>query len=65
LEPRAERLLVRKVLQGHPAGDVARELGFASERTCLRALGSAYAALTDYYGDGLDVVTRERDRFDG
>jgi tRNA(Met) cytidine acetyltransferase len=65
LEPRAERLLVRKVLQGHPAGDIARELGFASERTCLRALGSAYAALTDYYGDGLDVVTRERDRFDG
>ena len=64
LTPRAERLLVRKVLQGHPADDVAAELGYASERTCLRALGSAYDALVEYYGDGLDVVTRERERFD-
>ncbi|MBB6645174.1 tRNA(Met) cytidine acetyltransferase TmcA [Halobellus ruber] len=65
LEPRAERLLIRKVLQGRPVGEVAAELGYASERTCLRALGSAYAALTDHYGDGLDVVSRERDRFEG
>ena len=65
LTPRAERLLVRKVLQGHPADDVAAELDYASERTCLRALGSAYHALVEYYGDGLNVVTRERERFDG
>ncbi len=65
LTPREERLLVRKVLQGHPADDVAAELGYASERTCLRALGSAYAALVARYGDDRDVVVRERDRFDG
>jgi len=65
LTPRAERLLVRKVLQGHPPEAVVDDLGYASERTCLRALGSAYAALTGYYGDGLDVVARERDRFEG
>jgi len=65
LTPREERLLVRKVLQGHPADEVAADLGYASERTCLRALGSAYAALVDRYGDGLDVVSRERARFEG
>ncbi|GGJ06395.1 tRNA cytosine(34) acetyltransferase TmcA [Halobellus salinus] len=65
LTPRAERLLVRKVLQGHPADEVAAELDYASERTCLRALGSAYDALVDRYGGDLGVVTRERDRFEG
>jgi tRNA(Met) cytidine acetyltransferase len=65
LTPRAERLLVRKVLQGHPAERVAADLGYASERACLRALGSAYATLVDRYGGGRDVVGRERDRFEG
>ena len=65
LPPRAERLLVRKVLQGHPAERVAADLGYASERACLRALGSAYATLVDRYGGGRDVVGRERDRFEG
>mgnify|MGYP002761900958 FL=1 len=65
LTPRDERLLVRKVLQAHPAEAVAAELGYPSERTCLRALGSAYAALVDRYGGDVDVVARERDRFGG
>jgi tRNA(Met) cytidine acetyltransferase len=65
LTPREERLLVRKVLQGHSADDVAADLGYASERTCLRALGSAYDTLAEHYGDGLDVVAQERDRFEG
>ena len=65
LPPRAERLLVRKVLQGHPAERVAADLGYASERACLRALGSAYATLVDRYGGDRDVVVRERDRFEG
>jgi tRNA(Met) cytidine acetyltransferase len=64
LTPREERLLVRKVLQAHPADTVAAELGYDSERTCLRALGSAYATLVDRYGGDLDVVTRERERFE-
>ena len=64
LTPREERLLVRTVLQGHPAEAVADDLGYASERTCLRALGSAYAALAGHYGDGVDVVARERGRFE-
>jgi tRNA(Met) cytidine acetyltransferase len=63
LTPREERLLVRKVLQGHPAETVASELEYDSERTCLRALGSAYSSLVDRYGGHLSVVTRERDRF--
>ena len=65
LTPREERLLVRTVLQGHAAADVAVDLGYASERTCLRALGSTYAAVVEHYGGGLDVVTRERSRFEG
>ena len=64
LTPREERLVVRKVLQTHPADAVAAELGYDSERTCLRALGSAYATLVDRYGGDLDVVTRERERFE-
>ena len=64
LTPREERLLVRTVLQGHPGDVVAAELGYASERTCLRALGSACAALVDRYGGHRDVVARERDRFE-
>jgi len=65
LTPREERLLVRKVLQGHSVGDVVAELDYVSERTCLRALGSAYAALAEFYGNDVDVVAEERDRFEG
>ena len=64
LTPREERLLIRKVLQGHPADTVAAELGYGSERRCLRALGSAYATLVDRYGSDRDIVIRERERFE-
>jgi tRNA(Met) cytidine acetyltransferase len=64
LTPREERLLVRKILQAHPAPAVADELGYASVRTCLRALGSAYASLVDRYGADVDAVREERARFE-
>ncbi|MFA1611538.1 tRNA(Met) cytidine acetyltransferase TmcA [Halobellus rubicundus] len=64
LTPREERLLVRKVLQTRPWGDVADELGFVSTRQCMRAFGSACGTLVDRYGAGRDVVRRERARFE-
>ncbi|MFD1599027.1 tRNA(Met) cytidine acetyltransferase TmcA [Halobellus rarus] len=65
LTDREERLLVRKVLQTHPADAVADELGYESPRQCLRALGDAYGSLVDRYGAGNEVVEAERERFDG
>lgn len=52
LSDRAERLLVRKVLQGSPWRAVTDELDYVSERQCKRALGSAVETLTRLYGDG-------------
>ncbi|MFD1687341.1 tRNA(Met) cytidine acetyltransferase TmcA, partial [Halobellus litoreus] len=65
LTPREERLLVGKVLQARPADIVADELGYASARQCLRALGAAYESLVDRYGAENEVLEAERERFGG
>lgn len=62
LTARQERLLVRKVLQGHPWERVAAELGFVSTRACMRELGEAFKPLVDEYGTERALV--ERDRYD-
>ena len=55
-----ERLLVRKVLQGHPWDAVADEMGFVSTAECMRALGRTVERLVRLYGD--DALTEEIDR---
>jgi tRNA(Met) cytidine acetyltransferase len=62
LPPRAERLLVRKVLQGHPWPAVADELGFVSPSQCMKALGRAYRPLVERYGS--DAAAAHRERYD-
>jgi tRNA(Met) cytidine acetyltransferase len=62
LSPRAERLLVRKVLQGHPWTRVADELGFHSSGQCMRALGDAYEPLVDRYGN--EAAEAEKRRYE-
>ena len=57
----AERLLVRKVLQARPWGETAAELGYVSERQCMRALGAAYRPLVDRYGT--EAARNEADRY--
>jgi tRNA(Met) cytidine acetyltransferase len=57
----AERLLVRKVLQARPWGETADDLGFVSERQCMRALGEAYRPLVDRYGG--ETARAEADRY--
>ncbi|MCU4717272.1 tRNA(Met) cytidine acetyltransferase TmcA [Halapricum hydrolyticum] len=61
LEPRSERLLVRKVLQTHGWDAVAEELDFVSRRECMRALGNATERLLEAYGT--DETRAERERF--
>jgi tRNA(Met) cytidine acetyltransferase len=61
---REERLLVRKVLQGHPWPVVADELDYHSPRNAMKALGDAYAAIVDRYGADVDAVVSERRRFE-
>ncbi|MBP1923373.1 tRNA(Met) cytidine acetyltransferase [Halorubrum alkaliphilum] len=61
LAPQAERLLVRKVLQGRPWESVAEELGYVSTTACKRALGDAFRPIVDCYGT--DAALAERDRF--
>jgi len=56
-----ERLLVRKVLQARPWSETVAELGYVSERQCMRALGEAYRPLVDRYGT--DVAREEADRY--
>ncbi|MEZ3162545.1 tRNA(Met) cytidine acetyltransferase TmcA [Halorubrum sp. RMP-47] len=63
LGDRAERLLVRKVLQGRPWEEVADDLGFVSTSACMRALGDAYVPLVGRYGT--DFALAERERFTG
>ncbi|OTE99600.1 tRNA(Met) cytidine acetyltransferase TmcA [Halorubrum sp. SD683] len=63
LDDRAERLLVRKVLQGRPWEEVADDLGFASTSACMRALGDGYTPLVERYGT--DFALAERERFTG
>ncbi len=50
LEPRAERLLVQKVLQAHDWDTVTEELGFVSRRECMRTLGDVTERLVKSYG---------------
>ncbi|RJX45184.1 tRNA(Met) cytidine acetyltransferase [Halonotius aquaticus] len=62
LSPRAERLLVRKVLQCAPWATVADELGFASERQCKRAFGTIVRQFCEAVDDeaGGDIIAEER-----
>ncbi|MEF8779902.1 MAG: tRNA(Met) cytidine acetyltransferase TmcA [Haloferacaceae archaeon] len=62
LTPAEGRLLIRKVLQGIPASDVAEELGYHSRGECLRALGRAYRPLLTRYGGS--VAREERERYE-
>jgi tRNA(Met) cytidine acetyltransferase len=57
----AERLLVRKVLQARPWPETADDLGYVSERQCMRALGEAYRPLVDRYGG--ETARAEADRY--
>ncbi|AFK20424.1 tRNA(Met) cytidine acetyltransferase [Haloferax mediterranei ATCC 33500] len=61
LSARAERLLVRKVLQTRAWSAVADELDFHSTAQAMRALGDAYEPLVDEYGG--DVAHDERERY--
>ncbi|WP_436923852.1 tRNA(Met) cytidine acetyltransferase TmcA [Halosimplex amylolyticum] len=62
LNPRQERLLVRKALQGHTWEAVADELGFHSLGQCMRALGEAVRPLLSRFGDA--NVEAELERFE-
>ena len=60
LSPTQERLLVSRVLQLRPREEVASELGYHSESTCMRELGTVVGILLDAYGP--ELVERERER---
>ena len=62
LSPRAERLLVRKVLQCAPWATVADELGFVSERQCKRAFGAIAGQFCEAVDSesGGDIIAEER-----
>ncbi|WP_324758332.1 tRNA(Met) cytidine acetyltransferase TmcA [Haloarcula montana] len=60
LTDREERLLVMKALQARPWKAVTEELGFVSQRQCMRTLGGAVERLTRLYGD--TSVQEELDR---
>ncbi|QSG12897.1 tRNA(Met) C34 N-acetyltransferase TmcA [Halapricum desulfuricans] len=62
LEPRAERLLVRKVLQAHDWDSVTAQLDVVSRRECMRALGDVTARLIEAYGT--DEAQAELERFE-
>ncbi|XVH31682.1 tRNA(Met) cytidine acetyltransferase TmcA [Haloferacaceae archaeon DSL9] len=62
LTVRQERLLVRKVLQGHPWSTVADELGYYSASHCMRSLGELYVSLLEAIDE--PVATRELERYD-
>jgi tRNA(Met) cytidine acetyltransferase len=62
LGERAERLLVRKVLQGRAWDDVAETLGFVSTGECMRTLGETVRKLVDRFGG--ERAARERARYD-
>ncbi len=62
LDERAERLLVRKVLQAHPWDAVADELGFVSTGQCMKALGRAYQVLVER--DGGEEAAAHRRRYE-
>lgn len=56
-----ERLLVVKVLQARPWNETADELGYVSERECMRRLGEAFQPLVERYGN--EVARQEADRY--
>ncbi|MFB6307840.1 MAG: GNAT family N-acetyltransferase, partial [Haloarculaceae archaeon] len=60
LPDRQERLLVRKVLQGHSWGTVAEELGFHSHSECMRDLGATVERLVGLYCE--EATQEELDR---
>ncbi|MFT4885407.1 MAG: tRNA(Met) cytidine acetyltransferase, partial [Natronomonas sp.] len=60
-DPDAERLLVRRVLQTWSWGETTDDLGFVSERECMRALGDAFQPLVDRYGNA--TAEAEADRY--
>ena len=62
LSDREARLLVRKVLQARPWAAVTDELGFVSERECMRAMGTVAESLTRLYGDSWAIEELERHR---
>jgi tRNA(Met) cytidine acetyltransferase len=62
LDARQERLLVRRVLQGQPWDDVARELGYHSTTACKRTLPDAVRPLVDLYGT--ETARQELERFE-
>jgi len=62
LDDRAERLLVRRALQGHRWPAVADELGYVSESACMRAFGAAMRPAVDALGG--EVAREERARYD-
>jgi tRNA(Met) cytidine acetyltransferase len=59
---REERLLVLKVLQARPWGEVADRLGYHSQGQAMRALGDAYQPLVDAWGD--DAALAEKRRYE-
>jgi tRNA(Met) cytidine acetyltransferase len=63
LSARLERLLVLRVLQARPWGEVMDELGFHSHGETMRALGRAFQPLVDAYGG--EAAREQRERFDG
>lgn len=62
LTDRQERLLVRKVLQGHSWDQVAEELGFVSTRMCMRELGESFKPLLSEYG--IEAALAEKERYE-
>ncbi|MFC7068363.1 tRNA(Met) cytidine acetyltransferase TmcA [Halobaculum lipolyticum] len=60
LSDRAERLLVRKVLQAREWEAVTEELDYVSTAECMRSLGRALQPLVDRYGDEAAFAERAR-----
>jgi tRNA(Met) cytidine acetyltransferase len=60
LDARQERLLVRRVLQGHPWPTVAAELDYHSAAACKRALPDTVEPLVRRYGTEAALTELER-----
>jgi tRNA(Met) cytidine acetyltransferase len=60
LDDRQERLLVRRVLQGHPWDTVAEELDYHSTASCKRTLPDAVRPLVELYGTETARLELER-----
>ncbi len=62
LEPREQRLLVRKVLQGRDWAKVADELQYDSAGECMRAVGRAYRRVLEVHSSA--TAREERTRYE-